>query len=518
MNTAGFIAVVIVVFLSIHLVFAANYVPSDKIFLNCGGPAETTDSNGVKWTSDVGSKFASGGNSSTTSPAATQDPAVPEVPFMTARVFRSQFTYKFPVASGRKFIRLYFYPASYAELNASNAVFTVTAQSYTILKNFSVAQTTEALDYVFITKEFIVNVEGETLAVSFTPSSGVANAFAFVNGIEIVSMPDIYSATDGTTMIVGQSTPFYIDNSTALENVYRINVGGNDISPPKDTGLFRSWYDDTQYLLGAAYGAPETADPNMTISYPSGMPTYIAPEDVYSTARSMGPDQRINLNYNLTWIFSIDSGFSYLVRLHFCEVAQNITKINQRVFDIFLNKQTAMAGADVIAWAGGNGIPVYKDYVVFVPNGKPQVDLWLELHPNTSDKPNYDDSILNGVEIFKINDTTGNLGGPNPLPLPKQDTIDPTKARPSSGHGKGKSGQTAIIAGGVGGGIALALVLGFLAICVSRRRRQGKDASSSDGPSGWLPLSLYGNSHSAEESGEGIQRILLFYFGPLSID
>ena len=112
MNTAGFVAVFVLVFLSIHVVLSANYVPSDKIFLNCGGPPETTDSDGLKWTSDVGSKFASGGNSSTTSAAATQDPSVPDVPFMTARVFRSEFTYKFPVASGRKFIRLYFYPAS----------------------------------------------------------------------------------------------------------------------------------------------------------------------------------------------------------------------------------------------------------------------------------------------------------------------------------------------------------------------------------------------------------------------
>ncbi|XP_021832008.1 receptor-like protein kinase FERONIA [Prunus avium] len=500
MNTTNFEAVFIFVFLclatTIHVVLAANYIPSDKIFLNCGGPPETTDSNGLKWTSDVGSKFASGANS-TTSPAATQDPAVPQVPFMTARVFRSEYTYKFPVASGRKFIRLYFYPASYAGLNASNAIFTVTAQSYTILKNFSVAQTTEALDYVFITKEFSVNVEGETLDISFAPSSSVANAYAFVNGIEIVSMPDIYSATDGTTMIVGQSSPFFIDNSTALENVYRINVGGNDISPPDDTGLFRSWYDDTQYLLGAAFGVPETADPNMTVKYPMSMPTYVAPEDVYTTARSMGPNAKINLNYNLTWIFSIDSGFSYLVRLHFCEVAQIITKVNQRVFDIFLNNQTAESGADVVAWARGNGIPVYKDYVVFVPNGSPQVDLWLELHPDTSSKPNYYDAILNGVEIFKINDTTGNLGGPNLIPLPKQDTIDPTKVRPSSGHGKANSDHKAIIAGGVSGGIVLALVLGFFAICVARRRRQGKDSSTSEGPSGWLPLSLYGNSQSA---------------------
>ncbi|KAK7847320.1 receptor-like protein kinase feronia [Quercus suber] len=51
-------------------------------------------------------------------------------------------------------------------------------------------------------------------------------------------MPDIYSSTDGTLMIVGQNAPFYIDNSTALENVYQLNMGGNDISPSHDTKVF----------------------------------------------------------------------------------------------------------------------------------------------------------------------------------------------------------------------------------------------------------------------------------------
>ncbi|PRQ42671.1 putative protein kinase RLK-Pelle-CrRLK1L-1 family [Rosa chinensis] len=484
---------------AIHFILAANYIPSEKILLNCGGPPESTDPDGLKWTSDIGSKFASGPNS-TTSPAATQDPSVPQIPFMTARVFHSDYTYKFPVASGRMFVRLFFYPASYAGLNASGAVFSVMVESYTVLKNFSVVQTTEALDYAYVTKEFIVNVEGESLDVTFKPSGSGLNAYAFVNGIEIVSMPDIYSSTDGA-MIVGQSTPYTIDNSTALENVYRLNVGGKDISPSQDTGLLRSWYDDTPYLFGAAFGVPEFADNNMSIAYPKTMPTYVAPADVYSTARSMGPNNSINLNYNLTWIFSIDSGFSYLVRLHFCEVAAVITKLNQRVFDIYLNNQTAESAFDVAGITEGNGIPLYRDYVVIVPNGSPQEDLWLALHPEPTDKPQYYDAILNGVEIFKINDSTGNLGGPNPIPRPIQENIDPSKARPGSGHGKSKSdNQKAIIAGGVSGGIVLALVLGFFAICVSRRRRQPKDSSASEGPSGWLPLSLYSQSASSAKT------------------
>ncbi|KAF3974402.1 hypothetical protein CMV_002279 [Castanea mollissima] len=474
---------------------AADYVPTEKILLSCGG-TDGPDSDNRKWTTDIGSKYLSANAKSITSSAATQDPSVPTVPYMTARVFPSNFTYSIPVVAGRKFVRLHFYAASYAGLNASDGVFSVTAGPYTLLNNFSAAQTTEALNFAFLVKEYSINVEGATLDISFVPSAKAPRAYAFVNGIEIVSMPDIYSSTDGTLMIVGQGTPFYIDNTTALENVYRLNVGGNDISPSHDTGLYRSWVDDLPYLYGAAFGVSYSAADNMTIQYPTGMPTYVAPVDVYDTARSMGPNPEINLNYNLTWIFSVDSGFSYLVRLHFCEIQGNITKINQRVFDIFLYNQTAQPGADVIAWAGEqDGVAVYKDYVVLVPNGSPQQNMWLALHPDRSSKPNYYDAILNGVEIFKVNGTNGNLAGPNPIPAPKQDVIDPTRTRPSPGGGKTKN-QKAIIIGCVSGGIFLALVLGFFLIVASRRRHR-KDSSASDGPSGWLPLSLYGNSHSA---------------------
>ncbi|CAL0328351.1 unnamed protein product [Lupinus luteus] len=505
LNYCFIVTILLCVFLLyIEVVLAADFKPTDKILLSCGGPPSSTDADGRDWTTDIGSKFesSSAGKTTTTSPAATQDPAVPEVPYMTARVFHSQFTYSIPVASGWKFLRLYFYPASYSSLNASNALFSVTAQqSYTLLRNFSVEQTTLALNYAYIVKEYVIHVEGETLNVTFTPSANASNSYAFVNGIEVVSMPDIYTSSDGSTMIVATNSPFTTDNSTILENVYRLNVGGNDISPSHDTGLFRSWSDDMPYLFGAAFGVTEPADPSVKIEYPPGTPSYIAPVDVYTTARTMGPNPQINLNYNLTWLFTVDSGFSYLVRLHFCEGSTNITKINQRVFDIFLNNQTAQpGGADVIAWAEGsglahnNGVPVHKDYVVFVPNGEPRQDLLLALNPDQSSKPQYYDAILNGVEIFKINDTTGSLAGTNPIAPPLQEKVDPSLARPHP-HANSKN-QTGVVAGGVGG-IVVLLLLVIGVFTFARRRRHGKESSAIEGPSGWLPLSLYGNSHSA---------------------
>ncbi|KAI6670966.1 hypothetical protein NL676_005851 [Syzygium grande] len=60
------------------------------------------------------------------------DPSVPQVPYMTMRIFPSNFTCGFLVASDRKFVRLYFYPSSYNSYKASNAIFSVSLGDYTL--------------------------------------------------------------------------------------------------------------------------------------------------------------------------------------------------------------------------------------------------------------------------------------------------------------------------------------------------------------------------------------------------
>ncbi|CAI0423729.1 unnamed protein product [Linum tenue] len=458
---------------SLHLIGAQNYAPTDKILLNCGASTDLNDTDSQTWHPDnQGSKYLPPSGNSLTAAAASQNPGVAQVPFMSARIFRSNFTYTFPVGSGHKFLRLYFYPASYGNnLNSTDALFSVSAGGFTLLNNFSAAQTASA--------EYSINVDAGSLNVTFSPSTTSSRSFAFVNGIEVVSMDNIYGDPNGALPIVGQSGTYSIDNSSALENVYRLNVGGNDISPSGDTGMLRSWSDDQLYIYGAAIGVAESADPGTSLKFPSGTPSYIAPENLYLTARSMGPGPQVNLNYNLTWIFNVDSGFNYLVRLHFCEMS-NITKINQRVFKVYINNRTAEDAFDVIAYAGSSGVPVHKDYVVLVAGGTPQQDLWLALNPNNASKPEYYDAILNGVEIFKLSSPAGNLAGPNPIPAAK--------------HSKSR---VAVIAGCLSAALVVVLIAGFCFVNASRRRRQGKEPNSSDGPSGWLPLSLYGNSHSA---------------------
>ncbi|MQM07133.1 hypothetical protein Taro_039971 [Colocasia esculenta] len=392
-----------------------SFVVRDYILLNCGASGRQLDKYNRHWTGDIGSKFASSLSHNTlTATAATQDPSVAQVPYMTARISRSTFTYSFPVSPGRKFVRLYFYPADYSNHFARDSRFAVTANpgNITLLSNFSASQTARVLNAAYIVREFSVSVQRGFLYLTFTPTRGVPNSYAFVNGIEVVSSPDFFGSEILT--IVGLSSPYTVDETTALQTMYRLNVGGNAISPVDDVDLFRSWADDTPYIFGAATGVTYGQDANVVIRY-SKVPDYAAPKEVYGTARSMGPNPSINLAYNLTWLFSVDPGFVYLVRMHFCEIQYPFTKINQRVFSIYLNNQTATQDADVIAFSGAIGSPVYRDYIVIVRDGTEQQDFWVALHPYPGTKPEYYDAILNGLEVFKLSSWNGNLAGPNPV-------------------------------------------------------------------------------------------------------
>ncbi|RXI09519.1 hypothetical protein DVH24_006196 [Malus domestica] len=226
---------------------------------------------------------------------------------------------------------------------------------------------------------------------------------------------------------VGSINPYPIENNTAMEMVYRINVGGSQLSFNRDTGMYRNWDGiqvDYNYLDDLSKNFSVLPQNSSIQPDFSEIPEYSAPEEVYRTARSMGTNKTINKIYNLTWGFQVDSTFYYFVRLHFCEFEGDVTLPGDRLFQIFISNHTAEQMADVITWSRGNGKPVYKDYVVFVPAGagsKKKVNLFLALQATPKDRlTNYNDAILNGLEIFKLSDSNRNLAGPNPDPPPRQ--------------------------------------------------------------------------------------------------
>ena len=471
-----------------NAIHAWSQATESSLILGCGlDEGGAKDADGRQWSPD--DKFLADGSNSITSKASYQNPSVlSEVPYMSARVFKSEATYKFPVQPNKRYwLRLHFYPSLYGNYDPADSYFSVAANGVTLLSNFSASITCQALSQAYIDREYsLAPLNSDTLTLTFKPSDKHDGTFAFVNGLQLIEMPDLF----GSAALVGYSNQIVDVKSLHLQTMFRLNVGGQYISPTQDSGLTRMWYDDTPYLNGASNGVTNQATKDVKINYLT-LPQYIAPSDVYSTSRSMGSDQNVNMGYNLTWIFQVDPNSMYLARLHFCDYYYS--RVNEIVFNIFLNNQTAQAQADVIGWTGGKGVPTYKDYVIYVQDGEGDEQLWLALHPAPDTKPQFYDALLNGVEIFKLNDT--NLSGPNPQP---SDMLIKREGEGRNFQTHKAYDKTVVIGGAAGGAAGFALVA---AICVAVHHKKKRGPGSQTHTS-WLPIN--GNSQSsASKSSSG---------------
>ncbi|GKV17002.1 hypothetical protein SLEP1_g27562 [Rubroshorea leprosula] len=411
------------------------YNATGIILLDCGARSNSSSSDGRNWDADLSPRYSSFNdqNSSIPSKASNPNPSVSTVPWLSALIIKSKFTYSFPVSPGPKFLRLYFYPAKYDEFDMTASFFNVTANKYTLLKNFSAYRHLSLTKEAYLIKEFIVTVwDNEMLNVTFIPSP---NSSAFINGIEVVPMPSsLYlSGTGIPSLIAGLHQSFALDNTTALETLHRLNVGGNRIENVKDTGMYRTWSQDGDYLLESNWTTP-LLDKSRPLHY--NIPEYTAPKEVYTTSRMMS-----------------DNG------------------PNQHVFQIFINNQTAETNFDVFFESGGNGFPMYRDYITRADNEIQGRDLWLALHPENSAMV---DAFLNGLEIFKLNQSDGNLAGPNPDWLFRPTPPESHKRLFKSPKSKVTSTILPII-GAIFGGLALFSLL--LSLFVFQRRRKLKDTS-----------------------------------------
>ncbi|KAK6243291.1 hypothetical protein QUC31_009700 [Theobroma cacao] len=446
MATRNYFVISIVWF---SLIFSVIHVSSQPLAVDCGSKGGK-DEDGRTWEPDT--KYLLPSNSSVQLQAGYQDPSLlSTVPYMNARIFTSPATYQFPIKMKERYlVRFHFYPSAYLNFNISNSYISVVAAGVTLMNNFSAAITCQALTQAYLVKEYsLAPMDTKVLNITFTPSTNYTNSFAFINGIELIAMPNLF----GMTNLVGYGSSSVDVSTENLQMMFRLNVGGQSISPSKDAGgLLRSWYNDDPYLFGAAMGVNLEASKNLRVDY-KDLPKSSAPEDIYRTARAMGRDSQLNLKFNLTWLFQVDANFTYIVRLHFCEF--QLDKVNQRVFNVYINNQSAQADptpADIIAWTNGKGVPIYKDYAIVVSDGPGDEMVRIDITPSTASKPEYYDSQLNGVEIFKLNDGSKNLGGSNPQPsaMLLQAEREPKKSFKSNN----------VVIGGATGGAAAAFVVG----------------------------------------------------------
>ncbi|XP_050230254.1 receptor-like protein kinase FERONIA [Mercurialis annua] len=464
--------------------FQVAAVSSENIAIDCGSPTDSEDISERMWKSDTNSNFSlvDHNNSSIISPAIQPPRQVYAAPYATARLSRTQFTYSFPVVTGQKFIRLHFYPAFYGGFNRSDAFFSVKAGRFTLLSNFSAALHAEAQDLEGFFKEFCLNVAEEDeqkLNIDFIPSPYMPDSYAFINGIEIVSMPlNLYYSkpSDRGVGLVGQDNQQNIESSSALALIYRINVGGSSISPKNDSGnMFRSWSGEDEKYLTIDQSSVRPFNLTIELSFGDQIANYSAPANVYTTARSMGMDGAINQQYNLTWEFPVDSDFTYFIRLHFCEIETPIQVPGDRVFRIYINDDTAERSADVIMWSGGYGFPVYKDYAVMMTGNRDQKrqNLSVALQALSPQQTHHSDAILNGIEIFKLSTPLNNLAGPNP------DIAFPPNDSPASAISPKPKNKWTKIGALIGGVLSGVVVLATLFFFIFRRSSKTKDSGNS---------------------------------------
>ncbi|KAF3622153.1 Receptor-like protein kinase ANXUR2 [Capsicum annuum] len=474
----------------------------NALFLACGSENGGTDEDARKWEPDA--KYLKSGDKSVMTQPGSNDPLAPSVvPYTNARIFQSESSYDLPVKNqtAHVMLRLHFNPTAYPNFNVSDSYITVSAGKVTLLNNFSAYITAQALSQSYIIKEYLLDhVDSSTVEIKIKPFG--KSSFAFINGIEMITLPDIFFGPD--PLIVGfmsgssagaQQSVSVKDNN--MELMYRVNVGGQYISPKNDSGgLMRRWYEDTPYLYGASTGV--TMRSNRTVSY-DGMPSYVAPLSVYESCRSMGFDSNVNKNYNLTWVFNVDSNFTYLVRFHWCDFTIDATRINSMVFTVYISGQIADMEVDLVAMKNRKkAVAIEKDYVTRVDGKEGQ--LWVAVHPSGANSE-IANAIVNGIEIFKIGGGTTSLAGPNPTmsDLMKKHQEEQSKEDPGKFAEKEKTKTNYVAITGAVGGVAAFSVAAVLALVVYKRKKRTAGVESRT--NSWLPI--HGNSHSSGSKSGG---------------
>ncbi|KAH1156361.1 hypothetical protein GLYMA_18G270900v4 [Glycine max] len=461
------------------------YPPLELFSISCGSSTNFT-LDGRNWIGDNNSKLLSESQGSVAAPPNT--PTTIQGPYTYARLSHSKFTYSFSLKAGPKFVRLFFYSVSYQSFDRTKACFSVTAGPYTLLRDFDASLNADADDDPgqpdILFREYCINLEDgqKQLNITFIPSKTSQNpdSYAFINGIEIVSLPPFLYYTNPDDDITGwpqpvglNTNPFPIENNYAMETKYRLRVGDQQIPALNDTGMLRSWDVDSKYVTTQSVLSLDIAT-GIKLRFTKKTPNYTAPDTVYRSVRNMGSNGTFNMGFNLTWQLPIDSGFNYLLRLHFCQLDPNISRPGDQSFFIYVQDQLVEDWADIIGWSDKQkGVPVVKQYVVLIPgNEQETLNLSLKMHPNPHSLAK--DAQINAIELFKINDPTGNLAGPNPDSHPK------TSEFPLPNSNKKSKGSTRTLiaagAGAVSGVVMLSLIVAFFLI--KRKKNVAVDEGS----------------------------------------
>ncbi|XP_022139111.1 receptor-like protein kinase HERK 1 [Momordica charantia] len=422
--------------------FSSQFTPDDNFLIDSGSSSNKTVGKRQFLSDDLFSGILSDPNKtyiSTTSKVSSSSPFSLFSPlFETARIFETTSKYNFKLKKqGRHWIRLYFYPFVSGNFNLSLAKFSVSAQNITLLKEFQIETGS-------VIKEYSLNVTSSNLVLTFTP---MADSFAFINALEVVSVPDELIPLDAPTV---EKLVASLGNR-ALETVARVNMGNETVFPSDDT-LSRLWVADGPFLTHNDRAIVGKFVSNITRVNMTAGSELKAPRSVYGTATQLDPEvMDLNVNVNITWSFDVDPGYEYLIRFHFCDIIS--PSLGSLFFNVYVNSWKVKDHFDLSNLTSSIlGAPYVLDTIASpTESSKFKISVGSSTYQHTLSS-----AILNGLEIIKISDSRGSLNEP-PLDL----------------HSKrGSKMKVGLIAGLVAGLFVATAVSATLVILLCRRRRR----------------------------------------------
>ncbi|KAK6923097.1 Serine-threonine/tyrosine-protein kinase, catalytic domain [Dillenia turbinata] len=377
--------------LQLFSLLSADYSPPNKFFINSGSSSNVTLNN-RNFIGDIKSySFFSKTRSNTVSNTNNSSEL-----YQTARFYNSPFAYKFQIdQNGTYFLRLHFYPFS-SSTNLFSALFNVSTSKSLLLSSFN-GSTSANLPII---KDFLLKINVGEFQIQFTPSGN--SSLAFVNAIEVFVAPDDFVQDEVPSVSSsGANKTFQGLQSHVLQTVYKINVGGETVTPDNDT-LWRTWIPDDDFLYNRNTARSYDFDNPPNYQYGNSS-KYIAPALVYESVHEMNIDSsRQTNNFNITWIFNVSKSSKHYVRFHFCDVVSpslNVLQFNLFIYSGFSQK------IDPYAMVPSLAAPFYYDFVV-VSDGSGFMNISVGPRSDSMNKS----AFLNGVEIWELGSTIVDSG------------------------------------------------------------------------------------------------------------
>ncbi|PHT49161.1 Receptor-like protein kinase THESEUS 1 [Capsicum baccatum] len=390
----------IVCFLSFLSFGFASFTPIDCFLISCGSSKSIQVEDGRVFEPDFGDSDVGLSTNSLITVSNNENGLLSEL-HNSARVFTKSSVYTISTKQiGRHWLRLHFYAVKNNQHDLKSAVFSVLANGITLLRDFSFSRLGKKEPLL---KEYVVEIGGSSssgnLVLTLSPASG---SVAFINGIEVVSMPE--GQFDFSVVPIPMGPGFVIPSSVALETVYRVNMGGPKLTPRNDT-LWRMWNSDHSFLVNPGSARNVTKDPK-SVKYPAGESVDIAPNWVYATAQEMADARVVDQKFNITWAFQVARGFTYFIRMHFCDIVS--ASLNNLIFDVYINNQTAVEALDVSTKTMALSSAYFVDFVVNMSAGSDKI--FVQVGPSNL-RTSPANAILNGLEIMKMSSPSNSLDG-----------------------------------------------------------------------------------------------------------